>query len=111
MAGAEYRRPTPPVTLRATAQAVGAAQRARLQERLGAVRWWTVIGGAAATVLFTGLAIRHTDAVSAAAVQSSQTLPNAPSQSLFQGQAGSSDGGFLAPAPSFGRSPFRSSTS
>jgi hypothetical protein len=113
MAVAGFQRPVPLASPRAASRAVGAAQRARLHGRLGAVRWWTVAGGVAATVLFTGLAVRHTDAASAPpAAQSGQTLPDAPSQSLFQGQAGSDgSGGFLAPAPRFGRSPFRSSSS
>lgn len=113
MAVAEFRRPSPPVSPRAASTAIGAAQRARLHGRLGAVRWWTAVGGVAATVLFTALAVRHTDAANAPpAAQSGLVLPGAPSQSLFQGQPGSGDGGgFLAPAPSFGRSPFRSSAS
>lgn len=112
MALADSRQSIRPVTPRAASSAAGVAQRVRMRGRLDAVRWWTAVGGVAAALLFTGLAVRHTDAASAPpAAQGSQSLPGAPSQSLFQGQAGDQGGGFLAPAPAFGRSPFRSSSS
>ena len=98
---------------RAASATHGAAQRQRLRDRLGAVRWWTVVGGILGTALCTGLAIRHTDAANAAAVAPAvaggPSQQGVPSQSLFQGQG--DDGSLLGPAPaapSFGRSPFRS---
>jgi hypothetical protein len=102
-------RPAPP--------SVGTAQRARLQSSLSGLRWWSAVAGLSGTVLFTALAVRHTDQAAAAPAASSSAaagqLPaNAPSQSLFQAQ-GDSGGGLLAPSSggSFGNSPFRSSSS
>lgn len=70
-----------------------------------------MVAGISGTVLFTALAVRHTDQAAPAASSAagaSQLPANAPSQSLFQAQ-GDSGGGLLA--PSSGRSPFRSSSS
>lgn len=89
---------------------VGATQRERLQTTLSNARWWSVVGGVVGTVLFTVLAVQHTNAVMAPANGSGSTTqaalpPNAPSQSLFQGQGSSlGGGGLLAPASSFGSS-------
>ena len=101
--------PPRPATLQ-----VGAAQRGRLQTHLSGLRWWTALGGLVGTVLFTALAVRHTDQAAAAPADGSTVIPaNAPSQSLFQMQ-GDSGGGFLGSASgggSFGRSPYRSRSS
>jgi|GEM_PF-4194370 uncharacterized membrane protein len=109
--GARSREQFPPRP--ATPQA-GSAQRGRLQAHLSGLRWWSAMGGLVGTVLFTALAVRHTDQASAAPADGSTVTPaNAPSQSLFQGQ-GDSGGGFLGSASSggsFGRSPFRSRSS
>ena len=109
--GARLREQFPP---RPATLQTGTAQRGRLQAHLSGLRWWSAMGGLLATVLFTALAVRHTDQASAASAAGSTVIPaNAPSQSLFQGQ-GTSGGGFLGSASgggSFGRSPFRSSSS
>lgn len=109
----------PPNTSDASREAErGAAQRARLQARTSALRWWTVAGGVAGTVAFSVLAERATAAAPAVALNSpnggAAQQQSAPSQSLFREQGDSQgDGGFLAPAPSgsFGRSRVRSATS
>ena len=100
--------PPRPATLQA-----GTVQRTRLRTHTSGLRWWSALGGILGTVLFTALAVRHTDQVAAAAANPAPVIPaNAPSQSLFQMQ-GDSGGGLLGSAPSgsFGRSPFRSSSS
>lgn len=96
---------------------IGDAQRARLQARTSALRWWTAVGGVAGAIAFSVLAARATAAAPAVTLGApSGTAPKQtePSQSLFQEQGDSEGkGGFLAPAPSgsFGRSRVRSATS
>lgn len=106
--------PLPPI---AATPATGNLQRQRLQAHLSRARWWTVTTGVVGTALFTVLAVQHTAAVMNASTQitsgtqATPLAPNAPSQSLFQGQgSGANGGGFLAPAPSLGSS-VRTSTS
>ena len=95
----------------------GAAQRAALQARLNGLRWWTVNGSLLAAFAMTALAIRHTNAVSAATISPAPLAlaqPATAGSSLFQGQGdikSSNGSSFLAPAPSTGQAAARTRTS
>lgn len=97
-------------------RAIGTTQRQRLQSGLSGIRWWSVLGGVIGALLFTVLAVRHTEQVTAAAADGGSASaipsgPGVPSQSLFQEQV-SNGGGFLAPSGgAYGRSRYRSSSS
>lgn len=97
----------------------GWAQRERLSGQLRSVRRWIIVGGVAATALFSWLAVHQTTslaagvtgAAGAGTTQSSSLPPNAPSQSLFTQGASGGSGFSAAPAPSQGGAMFRTATS
>lgn len=75
----------------------GDARRAALNRRLRSLRWGTVVLGAAATAVFSGLAMHQSTATaSTPTTQQTQSSSDAPSQSLFGANSGFSQVGSAA---------------